>query len=542
MKIIQPFFIFALVLFLVPLLVSAQTVDYANCDAAGDLNRDEVVNIEDTALVARHIFLDLTFDGRCRAAADMNRNGEVTFADVLDTSLYGPVVIPQTFTCDSILGDIDSDCVVDYLDALAAIRISAGLAQVQTPDIASCDIRTDGQITVLDSLLIAQVSEGLLPQIPRTCNAYPACSDTQDNDADGLVDLEDPGCTSASDDDETNPVLVPACRDGIDNDQDGFIDLFDTGCSNPQDNDESDGPVQGTTQCSDLVDNDNDHTIDYPNDSGCENAADNTEGNGGTTMTQCNDGLDNDADGLVDYPADPGCENREDNNEHDSGLLCDDGIDNDLDGLVDLEDPDCHGNPRGPGEGEAPACSDGVDNDADGLIDYPADPDCTGPTDTGEGSLGDPRPEPISDPDARIFVSHLQLSEPYSFIPGNQLFTTLTFRNVGEVTLHHVKARVSIPALGVLRSVGPFTLGRGKKSTQRITLDVPQQVVPGIYDVRITLFADEEGAQRTLHRTLEISSLETTKSEEPLIHYVTTVYCPPGYSSCRAVLEPEANL
>ena len=63
------------------------------------------------------------------------------------------------------------------------------------------------------------------------------CSDGQDNDADGLVDYPaDPGCTSAEDDDETDP---PQCSDGKDNDGDGLIDFpADKGCTGADDNDE----------------------------------------------------------------------------------------------------------------------------------------------------------------------------------------------------------------------------------------------------------------------------------------------------------------
>ena len=63
------------------------------------------------------------------------------------------------------------------------------------------------------------------------------CSDGQDNDADGLVDYPaDPGCTSAEDNDETDP---PQCSDGKDNDGDGLIDFpADKGCTAAEDNDE----------------------------------------------------------------------------------------------------------------------------------------------------------------------------------------------------------------------------------------------------------------------------------------------------------------
>ncbi len=69
------------------------------------------------------------------------------------------------------------------------------------------------------------------------------CSDGEDNDGDGLVDMEDPGCDSPQDDDESG---IFQCSDGEDNDGDGLVDMEDPGCDSPQDNDES-GEVLGET-------------------------------------------------------------------------------------------------------------------------------------------------------------------------------------------------------------------------------------------------------------------------------------------------------
>ncbi len=67
-----------------------------------------------------------------------------------------------------------------------------------------------------------------------------ACSDMIDNDGDGLVDMNDTGCRSRGDDDESNGYarVITACSDGIDNDNDGFTDLKDIGCQNAYDNSE----------------------------------------------------------------------------------------------------------------------------------------------------------------------------------------------------------------------------------------------------------------------------------------------------------------
>ena len=66
----------------------------------------------------------------------------------------------------------------------------------------------------------------------RTCQGA-ACGDGMDNDSDGLADYPlDPGCFSASDDDETDPATAPVCSNAMDDDTDGAMDYpADFGCS-----------------------------------------------------------------------------------------------------------------------------------------------------------------------------------------------------------------------------------------------------------------------------------------------------------------------
>lgn len=93
----------------------------------------------------------------------------------------------------------------------------------------------------------------------------PQCSDGVDNDGDGLIDTNDPGCHwdgdstnpgsyRPNDDNEANVSGPRQCNDGIDNDSDGFVDLADPGCDNSSDDNESDrlSPGKsGSTTCSD---------------------------------------------------------------------------------------------------------------------------------------------------------------------------------------------------------------------------------------------------------------------------------------------------
>ena len=214
--------------------------------------------------------------------------------------------------------------------------------------------------------------------------AITACSDTVDNDGDGLVDLDDPGCASAADQDETDEVL-PQCSDGEDNDADGLIDLQDRGCASTQDDDESDDPP--LPQCSNGIDDDDDGDIDLADD-GCGSASDDDESDD-PPVPECADGADNDADGFVDFPDDPGCGSAFDDDEGGDGPplpQCADGIDNNGDGRVDLADPGCTSpaDPRESAPDVRPICANGIDDDGDGIIDFPREPGCSAAGDETE--------------------------------------------------------------------------------------------------------------------------------------------------------------
>jgi hypothetical protein len=178
-----------------------------------------------------------------------------------------------------------------------------------------------------------------------------ACNDAEDNDGDGRVDLDDPGCTEPLDDDEVDPIQRPACSDGIDNDDDGLYDLEDPDCINSADPTErGQNPVTG---CQNQLDDDGDGLADFPLDPGCSGTGDDDEADP-PMPPACADAVDNDADGLIDHPADPGCEGRGDSDEADPDRL--------------------------------PACANGIDDDGNGAIDFPADPGCESAADRDEAN------------------------------------------------------------------------------------------------------------------------------------------------------------
>jgi uncharacterized repeat protein (TIGR01451 family) len=168
-----------------------------------------------------------------------------------------------------------------------------------------------------------------------------ACSNGVDDDGDGLVDMNDPGCSSPTDTNEYNtPPVVYACNNGIDDDGDGLTDYpQDPGCYGPTDTNEYNTPPT-VYACSNGIDDDGDGLVDM-NDPGCSSPTDTNEYNTQTTYA-CNDGIDNDGDGLVDMN-DPGCSSATDTNEYNTQTTyaCSDSLDNDGDGLVDMNDPGC---------------------------------------------------------------------------------------------------------------------------------------------------------------------------------------------------------
>ncbi len=220
-----------------------------------------------------------------------------------------------------------------------------------------------------------------------------ACADGLDNDEDGVVDLDDPGCEDAEDRDETDEAeadageALPECSDGEDNDGDGQIDLADAGCGSAMDDDESDDPAG--PQCADEEDNDQDGFVDFPADPGCGSEFDDDEGDdGGVILPQCGNGVDDDNDGQVDL-SDPGCVSEADPREADPETppACSNAVDDDNDGIIDFPlEPGCSaaGDEDETDPPQPPACGNGLDDDLDNATDYPEDPGCAGVGDRDE--------------------------------------------------------------------------------------------------------------------------------------------------------------
>jgi subtilisin family serine protease len=83
---------------------------------------------------------------------------------------------------------------------------------------------------------------------------FPECDDGLDNDGDGVVDGDDPGCDDTTDLFERSDLLP--CDDGLDNDGDGDVDVADAGCLNAS-------WLAEDPACDDGLDNDGDGATDW---------------------------------------------------------------------------------------------------------------------------------------------------------------------------------------------------------------------------------------------------------------------------------------
>ena len=236
-------------------------------------------------------------------------------------------------------------------------------------------------IDIDDSIItkpMTGTSEGGESGMTQKENTIKACTDGIDNDADTLVDCNDPDCQDKGSNGQNGPgatVCVPcsidgkncftgfaedneySCSDGIDNDGDSYTDCGDRSCQNTVYCCPSSSPENTLEACSDGVDNDCNGYIDC-NDNSCKKSTDPdvktycqakicgdkcTTGKE-ETIELCTDGVDNDMNGYTDCK-DNGCKNLAVCN---SGTLlgslvedCKDKIDNDLDGKTDCDDSDC---------------------------------------------------------------------------------------------------------------------------------------------------------------------------------------------------------
>lgn len=151
--------------------------------------------------------------------------------------------------------------------------------------------------------------DGTVDCLDSSCASDPACLTCTDNDTDGYS-VEGGGCGAADCNDNdlaVSPGAVENCSDTIDNDCDGLVDCSDADCNGDIDCAPTcipEASQEKGKKCKDSIDNDCDGVIDSddPDCGGDTGDTGGTEGKGGT----CSDAIDNDGDGQTDC-ADSDC-------------------------------------------------------------------------------------------------------------------------------------------------------------------------------------------------------------------------------------------
>lgn len=157
--------------------------------------------------------------------------------------------------------------------------------------------------------------------------------------------------------------------------------------------------------------------------------------------------------------------------------------------------------------GSAPGNPQGTDTmpnpdpDGDGCI-VNCNPGSTTPTPTPIPT-GNPPSSSTGKDTLRIFIHQIFLHDPFDHLAGDQVPLRITFENDGTKNLDNTKVIATIPDLGGVRAtVGPFDLNRGRTMTKTLVLELPEDVQPGTYAVRLQIYS--ETAQRIVHREVEI--------------------------------------
>lgn len=213
-----------------------------------------------------------------------------------------------TSTSDQSETDGDCDDLDDEINDADSLTDSTDPGCTSTSDSSEVDGECDDTADNADAdTLVDYPADSGCTSFSDSSEVDGACDDGIDNDNDGLVDLSDAGCTSTSDSSELG---IAACDNGVDeeNDRDTLSDFRlsggDPGCTSATDNDERDG------ECDDQINNDFDGAIDYPTDAGCTSFSDPSE----LGAVQCDDGADNDGDTHPDM-VDSKCASMTDTDE-----------------------------------------------------------------------------------------------------------------------------------------------------------------------------------------------------------------------------------
>jgi hypothetical protein len=381
------------------------------------------------------------------------------------------------------------------------------------------------------TLTVADLNEDTASQtITVQVTQQTQCADGLDNDNDGRIDLDDPGCLNADDNSEEGQLYCSDTDGGFTPEVKGNLKLYEENelifarvdvCTN--DNQLTEFLCDNIGYQDGQVLN---QAVQVSCAFGCVNGACLSN-----DIPACADGLDNDNDGRIDLD-DPGCLNADDSNEE-GQLYCSDtdgGFTPEVKGNLKLYEENelifarvdvctndnqlteflcdnigyqdgqvlnqavqvscAYGCADGQCAGEPlPQCSDGMDNDGDGLIDLD-DPGCSHARDNDESD------DPVEE--NNLHITRINVIDPEMFLDGLDGTVSLWLDNSGGETYDNTRIQVFIPELGVKGSAGPFELKRGRTMQKTVQLPVYEPIEPGYYTLRISIWSEQ--VKRIKHR------------------------------------------
>jgi hypothetical protein len=166
----------------------------------------------------------------------------------------GGTTLPLNTPLTGLIGALDT--ALQPLAMVADIKQNEVVVNADGAAVNALHVTVLGGIGVPATTPVLDLTVGHAQVSGLSCTAPIAqCADKVDNDGDGLIDAKDPGCLDANgvynpnDNDERNQ-----CSDTIDNDGDGKIDFpNDPGCTSAQDNNETDPLPQTAGTGSELA-------------------------------------------------------------------------------------------------------------------------------------------------------------------------------------------------------------------------------------------------------------------------------------------------
>ena len=89
--------------------------------------------------------------------------------------------------------------------------------------------------------------------------------------------------------------------------------------------------------------------------------------------------------------------------------------------------------------------------------------------------------------------NRLQLLTGEEYSPGDIVAVLVDFYNDGDNEMQNARIAVTIPELGVRRTIGPVDINEGADFVETVYLQLPADAMPGVYDIMATVHGDNVG-------------------------------------------------